>query len=82
MTDKTQRETGQSRNEGATGNRYSVLDCFSKKDIGRTITVTLANGRSESGIPRDVGMFDIKLELPTKRELIVFKHAILTVSVM
>lgn len=82
MSDKTPRETGQSRNDGPTGNRYSVLDCFSKKDIGRTITVTLANGRSESGIPRDVGMFDIKLELPTKRELIVFKHAILTVSVM
>jgi sRNA-binding regulator protein Hfq len=69
-------------NDRSNEKRYSVPDCFSRKYIGELITVTLVNGRTESGILRDVGMFDIKLELQTKRELIVFKHSIITVSVM
>ncbi len=82
MSDKTPAGSGPSRNNGQGGNRYSVLDCFSQRDIGRAVTISLVNGRIESGILREVGMFDIKLELPTRKDLIVFKHGILTVSVM
>jgi sRNA-binding regulator protein Hfq len=82
LNEKLPRESNHSRNGGPGGKRYSLLDCFSGKDIGKTVTVTLVNGRTESGILRDVGMFDIKLELPIRRELIVFKHSIITVSVL
>jgi sRNA-binding regulator protein Hfq len=63
-------------------NRYSVLDCFSKKDVGKSVTMTLINGRVESGILKDIGMFDIKLELSNKKELILFKHALVSVSIL
>ncbi|MCL5782929.1 MAG: hypothetical protein M1476_03355 [Candidatus Thermoplasmatota archaeon] len=61
-------------------NRYTVLDCMSKKDTGKSITITLINGRTEAGILKEIGMFDIKIELPNKRDLIIFKHALITVS--
>ncbi len=63
-------------------NRYSVLDCLSKKDVGKSVTMTLINGRTESGILKDIGMFDIKLELPNRKELILFKHALVSVSIL
>ena len=63
-------------------NRYSVLDCLSRKDIGRTATLTLSNGRTESGILKEIGMFDLKIELANKKDLILFKHALVSVSVL
>lgn len=62
--------------------RYSVLDCFGKADIGKNIVITMGNGRSESGELLAVGMFDIKIRMPNARELIVMKHALVTVTVM
>ena len=61
-------------------NRYSILDCMSKQDIGKSITVTLIDNRIVAGILKEVGMFDLKIEIPNKREMIIFKHALITVS--
>lgn len=64
------------------GNRYSTLDCFGKAHVGRSIAVTLVNGRSESGRLTNVGMYDIELELPNGKSLIIMKHALVTVSIL
>jgi sRNA-binding regulator protein Hfq len=63
-----------------TGNQG--LDNFGKQQIGKSVIITMRNGRSESGILRGYGQYDIALELTTKRILIVMKHAIDTVSIL
>jgi sRNA-binding regulator protein Hfq len=79
------------KNAGNTGKlekpkRYETgqetIDNFGKQQIGKSVIITMRNGRSESGILRGYGQYDIALELPTKRILIVMKHAIDTVSVL
>jgi len=60
----------------------STIDNFGKQQIGKSVIITMRNGRSESGILRGYGQYDIALELPTKRILIVMKHAIDTVSIL
>ncbi len=60
--------------------RYSVLDLLSARDVGRSVTVTLINGRSESGKLEDVAQFEIGIKLVNNRSLIILKHAIVTVS--
>lgn len=61
-------------------NRYSVLDLLSASDVGRSITVTMINGRTESGKLEDVAQFEIGIRLTTGKTLIILKHAIVTVS--
>lgn len=70
------------KRHGDENHRYSVLDCLSRKDVGRTVAISLSNGRIESGKLMNIGMFDIQLELPNKKGLIVMKHSIVTVSIL
>lgn|GEM_PF-7115080 len=59
-----------------------TIDNFGRQHIGKSVTVSLRNGRIETGILRGYGQYDIALELSNKKMLIVMKHAIDTVSVM
>lgn len=60
----------------------ATIDNFGKQQIGRALTVTLRSGRTESGVLRGYGQYDIALELSNKKVLIVMKHAIDTVTVL
>ena len=59
-----------------------TIDNFGRAQIVKSVTVTLRSGRIESGILRGFGQYDIALELPNRKVLIVMKHAIDTVSVV
>jgi sRNA-binding regulator protein Hfq len=49
---------------------------------GRAVTVSLLNGRIESGKVKVMGQYSMLLELPNKREMIINKSGILIVSVL
>ena len=49
---------------------------------GKSITLTMSNGRTESGILKVMGQYSIEIEFPSKKTLIVNKSAIITVSVI
>ena len=49
---------------------------------GRAVTVSLLNGRIESGKVKVMGQYSMMLELPNKREMIINKSGILIVSVL
>jgi sRNA-binding regulator protein Hfq len=58
------------------------LDVFSSHLIGKSLTITLINGRIESGILTQFGQYDIELKTPQGRMLIIIKSGILTVVVI
>lgn len=60
--------------------RYSVQDLISPKEIGKGCTVTMSNGRSESGTLTQVSTFEIELKLSNGKHLIIMKHSLVTVS--
>lgn len=60
--------------------RYSIQDLISPREIGKGCTITMSNGRSESGTLTQVSMFEIELKLSNGRHLIVMKHSLVTVS--
>ena len=49
---------------------------------GKTVTVTLINGRSESGTLKAMGQFFMSMELANRKLLIIGKASIVTVSVL
>lgn len=49
---------------------------------GRIVTVTLLNGRIESGELKVMGQYSMLLRLPNKRYMVINKAAVLTVSVL
>ena len=49
---------------------------------GRIVTVSLLNGRIESGKLKVMGQYSMLLELPNKRDMIINKSAVLLVSVL
>lgn len=60
--------------------RYSIQDLISPREIGKGCTVTMSNGRSESGTLTQVSTFEIELKLSNGRNLIIMKHSLVTVS--
>ena len=68
------------------GKRYETgsetIDNFGRQQIGKSVTITMRGGRIESGTLRGYGQYDIALELPNKKILIVMKHAIDAVVVL
>lgn len=62
--------------------RYSVQDCLNSDQVGRSVALTMLNGRTETGKLVKVGQYDIEIEMPNRRSLIVFKHSIVTVSLL
>lgn len=61
---------------------YSNPEPLNISHIGRPIVVTMINGRTESGKLVSLGQYMLSLELPNKRTLLIYKSAIITISVM
>lgn len=84
MRDKSQNNN----KDGVFNNAHSgkplryTHDSLTKDLIGKSVTISLIGGRIEAGILREVGMYDLCLEMSNKRNLIILKSAILTVTVI
>ena len=49
---------------------------------GKAITVTLVNGRAESGTCKHMGAYFLELKLPNGHAMIIAKSALVTVTVL
>ena len=61
---------------------YSNPEPLNISHIGRPIVVTMITGRTESGKLTALGQYMIAIELQNKRSLLIYKSAIITISVM
>lgn len=60
--------------------RYSE-DNFTRVHEGKKIKVILVNGSTFSGILKQVGMYDLRINDGAK-ELVIFKNAVATIEVL
>jgi len=71
------------KEKAETGPRnYSNPEPLNTSHIGKSVTITLVNGRIESGKLKALGAYMLSVEDPRGKELIINKGAIVTVSVM
>ena len=70
------------RGEISEPRNYNNPEPLNTSHIGRSVTVTLVNGRIESGKLKALGAYMLSLEGSNGKELIVNKGAIVTVSVL
>ena len=76
-------ERNQDQGKGIEGPRnYGNPEPLNTSHIGKSVTITLVNGRIESGKLKALGAYMLSIEGSNGRELIVNKGAIITVSVM
>ncbi|SIM49425.1 hypothetical protein [Cuniculiplasma divulgatum] len=75
-------ETNPQGKQGNEARNYSNPEPFNTSQIGRSITVTLTNGRIEAGILKSLGAYMISIKMPNGRELIINKGHIITVSIL
>lgn len=68
--------------ENAEPRNYANPEPLNVSHIGRSVTVTLINGRIESGKLKAMGAYMISIIGSNGKELIVNKGAIITVSVL
>ena len=61
---------------------YGNPEPLNTSHIGKSVTITLVNGRIESGKLKALGAYMLSLEGSNGRELIINKGAILTVSIL
>lgn len=61
---------------------YENPEPLNTSHTGKSVTITMIGGRTESGKLRKVGQFWIELEMSNKRPLIINKGSILTVSIL
>jgi sRNA-binding regulator protein Hfq len=61
---------------------YANPEPLNTSHIGRSVTVTLVNGRIESGKLKALGAYMLSLEGSNGKELIINKGAILTVTIL
>ena len=61
---------------------YGNPEPLNTSHIGRSVTITLVNGRIESGILKALGAYMLSIKGPTGKELIVNKGSIITVSIL
>jgi uncharacterized protein YlzI (FlbEa/FlbD family) len=61
---------------------YGNPEPLNTSHIGRSVTITLVNGRIESGKLKALGAYMLSIEGPNGRELIINKGQIVTVSVL
>jgi hypothetical protein len=71
------------KRDGIAGPRnHENVEPLNTSHIGRSLTVTLINGRIESGILRKLGAYMLEIETPQKRSFIVNKGSIMVVSLL
>ena len=61
---------------------YANPEPLNTSHIGRSVTITLVNGRIETGILKALGAYMLSIKGPTGKELIVNKGSIITVSIL
>jgi hypothetical protein len=61
---------------------HENMEPLNTSHIGRSVTITMVNGRIESGILKAVGAYMISINGANGRDLIINKGAIITVSVI
>lgn len=61
---------------------YGNPEPLNTSHIGRSVTVTLVNGRIESGKLKALGAYMLSLEGSNGKELIINKGQIVTVSIL
>ena len=61
---------------------YGNPEPLNTSHIGRSVTITLVNGRIESGILKALGAYMLSIKGPTGKELIINKGSIITVSIL
>ncbi len=69
-------------NAGTEPRNYRNPDPLNCSLEGKVLTVTMVNGRTESGTCLTVGQYFIELKMATGRSLIIQKGAIVTITVM
>ena len=60
---------------------YSNPEPLNTSHIGKSVTITLINGRIEAGVLKSLGAYMLSIVMANGRELIIQKGAIITVSV-
>ena len=81
MTNRDNRRKESQKKDNIIKN-YSNPEPLNVSLVGRPIVVTMINGRTESGKLVSLGQYMLSLELPNKRTLLIYKSAIITISVM
>jgi small nuclear ribonucleoprotein (snRNP)-like protein len=61
---------------------YGNPEPLNTSHIGRSVTITLVNGRIESGKLKALGAYMLSIECSNGKELIINKGSIVTVSVL
>ena len=76
-------EKNHDQGKGSEGPRnYSNPEPLNTSHIGKSVTVTLVNGRIESGKLKALGAYMLSLSGPNGKELIINKGSIVTVSIL
>ena len=61
---------------------YENPEPLNTSHIGKSVTITLVNGRIESGKLKALGAYMLSIRGPNGKELIINKGSIVTVSVL
>ena len=61
---------------------YANPEPLNTSHIGRTVAVTLVNGRTETGRLKEIGQYMISIQLSNGKELIVNKGSLMTVVIL
>ena len=70
------------RNVDTGPRNYGNPEPLNTSHVGKSVTITLVNGRTESGKLKALGAYMLSLEGSNGRELIVNKGSIVTVSIL
>ena len=76
-------EKNHDQGKGSEGPRnYSQPDPLNVSCIGKSVTVTLSNGRIESGKLKALGAYWLSIQGPTGKELLLNKGQIMVVTIL
>lgn len=80
MNEDKGRITAEKKNSDS--RNYSNPEPLNTSHIGKSVTITLVNGRIEAGTLKSLGAYMLSIVMPNGRELIIQKGAIVTVSIL
>ncbi len=76
----SEREGGKKETEGP--RNYGNPEPLNTSHIGKSVTITLVNGRIESGKLKALGAYMLSIDGSNGKELIINKGSIITVSIL
>jgi sRNA-binding regulator protein Hfq len=77
----------EARHEGSNVNsetprNYANPEPLNVSHTGRSVAITMINGRTETGKLKQVGQYWLSIEMTNKHDLIINKGSIITVSIL